>query len=265
MAAGVASARRLVLAVALVAALSFVKPHQFVELRTLFPRSLLDSTAGAKVVAGPGLEKIVEAEKKAVDDREYGRRQVQDALDHLPRTILFLVLLAVGPALALIGLVWLLYGREPKTGYDREYEQQPPSDLEPALVLPLVEEQKSPTSLALAFTATLFDLIRRGAFEAAPTTIKLHGKDVSDLQLSKGSADGLVTFEEPVAEVVDDALEEGPVALSQLSGRVVAARASTRSASCSSPRGSVCRSSSASGTRRAAAARSWAGRSPRSS
>src|SRR5262249_54391613 len=62
---------------------SYVKPHQFVELRTLFPRSLLDSTTGAKVAAGPGLEEIVKAEKKAVDDREYGRRQVQDELDKL--------------------------------------------------------------------------------------------------------------------------------------------------------------------------------------
>ena len=34
-------------------------------------------------------------------------------------------------------LVWLVYGRERRTGYDREYEQEPPTDTEPALVPPL--------------------------------------------------------------------------------------------------------------------------------
>ena len=193
---------------------------------------------------------------------------MQDALDHLPRTIVFLVLLAVGPALALIRLVWLVYGREPKTGYDREYEQQPPSDLKPALVLPLVEEQKSPTSLALAFTATLFDLIRRGDFKAAPTTTEAStARTVSrPAARRRATATGSPSFEEPVAEVVDDALEDGPVALSELSGRVVAAPGDEREAlpavlRAARPR----RSCSASGTRRAAAARSSAGRSRRSS
>ena len=73
----------------------------------------------------PGLEKIVAKERQGLANYEYGRNQVRDALDHLPRTIVFLVLLALGPALALILLVWLVYGREPKTGYDREYEQGP--------------------------------------------------------------------------------------------------------------------------------------------
>src|SRR3990172_5482931 len=36
-----------------------VPPEQFVELRVLFPRELLDSTAGAKVERGPGPDRIV--------------------------------------------------------------------------------------------------------------------------------------------------------------------------------------------------------------
>ena len=112
----------------------FVPPKQFVELRVTFPRRLVESTAGARVVQGPGLEKIVAEEQAAVDAYEHGRRKIRDAVDHLPRTIAYLLLLAVGPALLVITFVWLLYGREPRTGYDREYEQEPPSDLPPALV-----------------------------------------------------------------------------------------------------------------------------------
>ena len=37
-------------------------------------------------------------------------------------------------------LVWFFYGRERGTGYDREYEQEPPTDPEPALVPPLLRQ-----------------------------------------------------------------------------------------------------------------------------
>ena len=202
-----------------------VPAHQFVELHTVFPRRLLDSTAGAKVVSGPGLARIVGKEHKALADYEHGRNEVRNALNHLLVTIPILILLAAGPALLLLLCVWFFYGREARTGYDRQYEEQPPDDLKPALVLPLVKEAKSPTSLSLAFTATLFDLIRRGVYKASPTTTKLNGKDVTDLQLSKGAHDKLVDFEEPVAEIVDDALADGPVPMTGLSSKFADARA----------------------------------------
>lgn len=201
-----------------------VPAHQFVELHTVFPRAILRSTGGAKVVAGRGLAKIVGKEHKARADYEHGRNEVRNALNHLVVTIPILILLAVGPALLLILGVWFLYGREPKTGYDRQYEEQPPDDLKPALVLPLVKESKSPTSLSLAFTATLFDLIRRGVYKATPTTTKRNGKGVTDLQLAKGTHDKLETFEEPVVEIVDGALDGGPVALTELHSSFLASR-----------------------------------------
>ena len=55
-------------------------------------------------------------------------RKIDDALDHLPRTIALLLALALGPALLVLGLVWLIYGREHGTSYDREYEQEPPTE-----------------------------------------------------------------------------------------------------------------------------------------
>jgi len=202
----------------------YLPPHRWVELHAVFPRSLLESTEGAKVVHGDGLAKIVHDERQAIVDREHGINEVHAWLNRLPLTILVLIALAVGPALLLLLGVWLVYGREPKTGYDRQYEQEPPTDLKPALVLPLVQEAKSPTSLSLAFTATLFDLIRRKVFTATPTTTKQHGKDVSDLELAAGKPDKLDSFEEPVVEAVDEAVAADPVALTELSDRLVAER-----------------------------------------
>jgi len=97
-----------------------IPDHQFVELRVVFPRSLLTSTAGAQVRSGRGLQKIVGEELASQRAYEHDRERIDDAKRHLGRTILYLLLLAVGPALALMLVVWLLYGRERQTGYDRE-------------------------------------------------------------------------------------------------------------------------------------------------
>jgi uncharacterized membrane protein len=202
-----------------------VPSHQFVELHTVFPRAILRSTGGAKVVTGDGLARIVGKEHKALSDYEHGRNEVRNALNHLLVTIPILILLALGPALLLLLAVWFFYGREHRTGYDRQYEEEPPTDLKPALVLPLINEAKSPASISLAFTATLFDLIRRGVYKATPTTTKVSGKDVTDLQLAKGTHDTLAEFETPVAEIVDSALADGPVPLTALSDHFMKERA----------------------------------------
>ena len=135
---------------------------------------------------GNGLQKIVAEEVATQRAYERDRERIDDAKRHLVRTLLYLLLLALGPAAALMALVWLVYGRERKTGYDREYEQAPPSDTEPALVPSLLRQEKTPGSNE--FTATLFDLIRRGRYEAIPVTTErkvwggLRHEDVADLQ-----------------------------------------------------------------------------------
>jgi uncharacterized membrane protein len=209
----------------------YVPPKQFVELRVVFPRRLVDSTAGARVVHGPGLESIAAEEQAAVDAFEHGRRKIRDALDHLPRTIAYLLFLAVAPAVLVMTFVWLVYGREPRTGYDREYEQAPPSDLPPALVPALLHERKSAVNVALAFTATLFDLIQRGRYVSTPITSEERRwrgertESVSDLELKQGDPEGkLGDLEEPVVEVVDDVLADGPVLLTRVQGRIAAER-----------------------------------------
>ena len=185
-----------------------VPAHQFVEMRVVFPRSLLTSTAGAQVRHEYGLQKIVADELGSQRAYEHDRERIDDAKRHLGRTALYLLLLGQGPALALMLLVWLVYGRERKTGYDREYEQEPPSDTEPALVPPLLRQET--TIGSNEFTATLFDLIRRGRYKSTPVTTErsiwggLRHQDVADLQLTVGDKSvPLTDFEEPVTRVVD--------------------------------------------------------------
>ena len=86
--------------------------------------------------------------------------------------------------------VFWFYGRERKTGYDREYEQEPPTDTAPALVPTLLRQGGEAGSFE--FTATLFDLIRRGVFTSTPVTTErktwggLRSENVSDLELAAG-------------------------------------------------------------------------------
>ena len=76
-------------------------------------------------------------------------------------------MLALGalPALAIAMFVFWRFGRELETGYDREYEQEPPTDTQAALVPTLLRQGGEAGSFE--FTATLFDLIRRGHYAAA--------------------------------------------------------------------------------------------------
>jgi hypothetical protein len=205
-----------------------VPAHQFVELRTVFPRSLLDSTAGTQVRHEEALDSIVAAEQ--AEAASFGRDQekIQDALDNLPRTIAILLALAFLPAFAIAGLTYWFLGRERGSGYDREYEQEPPTGLEPALVPPLVRQ--SPKVGSLEFTATLFDLIRRGHYKAVPVTTErsvwagLRHEAVADLEVSRGDELELASHEGPVAHLIDEVLNTGPERLSNFRERITTHR-----------------------------------------
>jgi uncharacterized membrane protein len=202
-----------------------VPPHQFVELRVLFPRSLLTSTARARVEPGAALQRIVAEQNADAADFAHGQAKIHEAVRHLPRTLLILFALGIGPAALLLFGVWLMLGRERKSDYDREYEQEPPSDLAPALVPTLLRQ--GGTVGSLEFTATLFDLIRRGRYESKPVTTErktwggLRHEAVSDLELSRGSGDSLTPYEQDVAEVVDSLVADGPERLSQFRDKIL--------------------------------------------
>ena len=120
--------------------------------------------------------------------------------------------------------VWWFFGRETPIAYDREYEQEPPSDLAPALVPSLLAQGTS--AGALEFTATLFDLIRRGRYEATPVTTDkrtwggLRTEEIADLELIHGKDLDLEPFEEAVADVADAVLAGEAERLSQFRDRI---------------------------------------------
>ena len=117
---------------------------QFVELRALIPRRFFTSTDGMKVVGGLGLEQIAAEEREDAAAYERDQRKIDDALDNLPATLAKLLAIALLPALAVIGFVWWRWGRERGTSYDREYEQEPPTETQPALVPGLLAQGGAP-------------------------------------------------------------------------------------------------------------------------
>jgi len=98
-----------------------VPAGQWVELRTLFPRAAFTSTEGMRVASGDGFERIVREEVGAAHAAERNRERIDDAKHHPLRTLLTLFLLAVGPAAGILFGIYLRFGRELDTGYDREY------------------------------------------------------------------------------------------------------------------------------------------------
>ena len=80
---------------------------------------------------------------------------------------------------------------------------------------------------SLEFTATLFDLIRRGRYRAEQVTTErkiwggLKTQQISDLELSLGDVEAPVeAFEAPVAQVVDSIVVDGPERLSRFRDRI---------------------------------------------
>ena len=189
-----------------------IPAEQWVEMRVVFPRRLLTSGTGALVVSGDGLDRILAEEQAFAADAEAAAAAARTGA--LVGAGLMLVLV-----LGLGGLVYLRYGREPRVDYDREYEQEPPSELTPAEVGALLSQGAVTEK---EFTATLFDLIRQGAIEAEPASVEkvtwggLRTETISDLVLSLGETQtGLRDFEQLVMTVVRRVLDEGPRPLSE--------------------------------------------------
>ena len=165
---------------------------QFVELRALYPRNAFTSTSGMRVRDGNGLQKIVAEEQADARAYERDKERIDDAIAHPWRTALILLALGALPALAIAMFVFWRFGSELETGYDREYEQEPPTDTQAALVPTLLRQGGEPGSFE--FTATLFDLIRRGHYAAQHVTTErsvwggLRHESVADLELSARQA-----------------------------------------------------------------------------
>jgi uncharacterized membrane protein len=186
---------------------SNIPAEQWVEIRVVFPREELSATNGATVVPGDGLPTILAEEEAFNENAEQAARAGRTGLIW---GSVFALLTAIG----LGGFVYFRYGREPRVDYDRQYEQEPPSDLTPAEVGALIS-QGSVTEKE--FTATMFDLIRRGVIGASPTQVErstwggLRTETITDLVLSVPEKESqLRNFEQSLINVVGRVLELGP-------------------------------------------------------
>ncbi|HJR86114.1 MAG TPA: DUF2207 domain-containing protein, partial [Acidimicrobiia bacterium] len=186
-----------------------VPPGQFVEMRVVFPRELLSSTAGATVIGGNRLADIL-AEEEAEAARDRRRAGLIRA------AVIGLGLLTFLPGLIGVAYIYFRYGREPAVpGYDREYEQEPPTELPPAEVGALLSQGQVDER---QFTATLFDLIRKKVVTANPVKIPieswmgLRSEIVDDLELSYNPSHGvsLTGSEEKVVQIVNRVLDGQP-------------------------------------------------------
>jgi uncharacterized membrane protein len=207
---------------------SRVPSHQFVDLRVVFPRALLTSTAGVTTHSGTQLAQIMAEETSSYAAYSHDRKQIK-RYAHSPYTWLVLILLAFLPSLAVIVFVYLRFGREPKVGYDRSYEQEPPSDLAPALVPALTRERTG--AGVNEFTATLFDLIRRGRYKAKHVTTEhskwggLRNTTVSDLELTRGKdLESPAPWENSVTDIADPIVGEKGERLSRFRERIASDR-----------------------------------------
>ena len=186
---------------------------EFAELRVVFPREWLTSTSGALVVPGNGQDAILDEEAR------YAAESARAA--SLSRAAIVLaLLLAVVPGLLSVMIIYLRYGREPRVVYDREYEQEPPSDHEPALVAALLSQGSVKVE---SFVGTLFDLIRKGVIGSQPvsydksTWLGMRTESITDLELSvTGHEPSMRSFERPVLTIMKRVLAEGPLPLSEL-------------------------------------------------
>ena len=190
-----------------------VPANQPVDIRVLFPVDLLSSRDGTQTVPGESLSDILAEEQTFAEEANEVREAARNGA-------VAAVVAFVGIVGGLGGLVYFTYGREPRTGYDREYEQEPPTDLSPAEVGALLSQG---TVDEKQFTATLFDLISRGVVGAQPSDVQkmtwggLRSESITDLVLSiEGDETGLRDYEQSVMTVLRRALALGPRPLHEL-------------------------------------------------
>ena len=134
-------------------------------------------------------------------------------------TVISLAILLGLVSLAL-GAGYLIYGRERRADYHQRYEHAPPSNDGPALVNALLAQGPPDEQ---AFTAVMFDFIRRDILTAVPVQVEratwmgLKKEMISDLEIGRGEADtsGLTSAEVEAFSILDRVVSDGPLPLSQ--------------------------------------------------
>lgn len=150
--------------------------RQILEIRFLWPLGLTDGGTSD----GRTLASIRAEEARFVQDTiERNRRRLETEARKTDREHFWIRLWLLG--LLVLPLLWLPFflrvwrraGRDYRFDDIPPYVHEPPSDLSPALVETLLREGEAPT--ARAYTATIFDLARRGFIEIEDVRVEKHG------------------------------------------------------------------------------------------
>jgi uncharacterized membrane protein len=197
-----------------------IPPRQFLEIRFLWPPGLTDGIASR---AGT-LETIRAEEARFVRETiDRQRRTIEEAGRRAARTRRWIILWLAG--LVVIPLAWLAFfipawrreGKDYRFDDIPPYVHEPPSDLPPALMESLLKEGGAPTPHS--YTATIFDLARRGYIEVEDVKVEKHGlfgpKTSVDTNLTlrrdyRGDA-ALLPFEKSVLDSLFDLAWHDPV------------------------------------------------------
>lgn len=165
-----------------------VPREQYVELRALLPRGVLNATpSAADIRPGPGLEAAKAEEKADIEATSGSQNRVQSVANHpwLYATLLSLIGVAIGAGV--LALAYRKWGREPAGVGSVQYYPEPPDDTPPALAVYLTR-QANVSIGGDAMAATILDLTRRGRFVATigggkgGTGMSLRdGRDVPDM------------------------------------------------------------------------------------
>jgi len=154
--------------------LSGIRRNEFVELRVLLDPDLFPE---ATQLSGESHSTLLEDERATT---EAWRLQQQRRLEKHARSIVLMkysVIAGVLILLVFIGLyIWFFvrFGKEPRTGYDHDYERDPPTELPPC-VLPAILTQSGvqDTEMGKSFAAALIECARLGFIEITETEKKV--------------------------------------------------------------------------------------------
>ncbi len=205
--------------------LSGIRRNDFVELRVLLDPDLFPD---APLLSGESHGSLLEDEKRVTEEwraREQGRI---DSYARSQAMLKFGVVAGIILVLAMVALyLWFFfkYGKEPETGYQFDYEREPPRDLPPC-ILPAILTQSGvqDTEMGKSFAAALIESARLGYIEITETEKKVllfKSKGLEYTLTPKGnellagsyqpSGDErpLITFEEDVIRTVFIAAGDG--------------------------------------------------------
>ena len=153
-----------------------INPRQFLEIRFLWPPQLTDGVfSRARTLASIRAEEERFVRETIVRQKE----ELAQTAERAARTRRWIILWLAG--LIVIPLGWLAFfipawrrdGRDYRFNDIPPYVHEPPSDLPPALMESLLREGEVPTPRS--FTATIFDLARRGFLEIEDVQVEKHG------------------------------------------------------------------------------------------